>query len=225
MRPNHSSLDIVSSPPVIGNALARLSRVQCELMAEALRRAVSDTGAAMSHQLSEPVTALLLYLHELKRISERSDHTETHHSSMHETIELALREIERVRGIIEQVNLSIDTTADFEIAVARGRQAIDSWTRNSHARAAGSSSQIVSYADQHPLTPRETEVLALVTSGFSNKEGGYRLGISTRTFEAHRAHLMGKLGARNAADLVRAALSRNLEATVAFDSASTEDSA
>jgi two-component system, LuxR family, response regulator FixJ len=57
------------------------------------------------------------------------------------------------------------------------------------------------------LTPREHEVLALITSGSSNKEGGHRLGISTRTFEVHRAHLMGKLGARNAADLVRIALS------------------
>jgi DNA-binding NarL/FixJ family response regulator len=51
-------------------------------------------------------------------------------------------------------------------------------------------------------------VLTLITGGCSNKEGGHRLGISTRTFEAHRAHLMGKLGARNAADLVRAALGK-----------------
>jgi DNA-binding CsgD family transcriptional regulator len=60
------------------------------------------------------------------------------------------------------------------------------------------------------LTPREHEVLALITGGASNKEGGHRLGISKRTFEAHRAHLMGKLGAKNAADLVRRALSEIL---------------
>jgi DNA-binding CsgD family transcriptional regulator len=53
-------------------------------------------------------------------------------------------------------------------------------------------------------------VLALITGGASNKEGGHRLGISKRTFEAHRAHLMGKLGAKNAADLVRMALSEIL---------------
>jgi DNA-binding CsgD family transcriptional regulator len=49
-------------------------------------------------------------------------------------------------------------------------------------------------------------VLALITGGVSNKEGGHRLGISKRTFESHRAHLMGKLGAKNAADLVRMTL-------------------
>ena len=59
------------------------------------------------------------------------------------------------------------------------------------------------------LTPREQEVLALITGGCSNKEGSYRLGISTRTFEAHRARLMGKLGARNAADLIRKAANQN----------------
>jgi two-component system response regulator FixJ len=53
------------------------------------------------------------------------------------------------------------------------------------------------------LTPREYEVLSLVTGGASNKEAGRRLGISPRTVEVHRARIMEKLGARNAADLVR----------------------
>ena len=50
-------------------------------------------------------------------------------------------------------------------------------------------------------------MLAQITSGASNKEGGRDLGISTRTFEVHRAHIMEKLRAKNAADLVRIALS------------------
>jgi len=56
------------------------------------------------------------------------------------------------------------------------------------------------------LTPREIEVLALVANGASNKEAGRRLGISPRTIESHRAHIMHKVGARNAADLVRIVL-------------------
>jgi DNA-binding CsgD family transcriptional regulator len=56
------------------------------------------------------------------------------------------------------------------------------------------------------LTPREREVLALVAAGASNKEAGRRLGISPRTVETHRARIMAKLGARNAADLVRIVL-------------------
>jgi DNA-binding CsgD family transcriptional regulator len=60
------------------------------------------------------------------------------------------------------------------------------------------------------LTPREREVAVLVADGASSKEAGRRLGISPRTVELHRAHIMEKLGARNAADLVRIVLSGSL---------------
>ena len=58
------------------------------------------------------------------------------------------------------------------------------------------------------LTRREQEVAKLIAAGASNKEAGRTLGISPRTVELHRAHVMEKLGARNAADLVRIVLSR-----------------
>lgn len=58
------------------------------------------------------------------------------------------------------------------------------------------------------LTRRERDVLAQVTHGASNKEAGRRLGISPRTIEVHRARIMDKLGARNAADLMRIVLSQ-----------------
>ena len=57
------------------------------------------------------------------------------------------------------------------------------------------------------LARREREVLAQVAHGASNKEAGRRLGISPRTIEVHRARIMDKLGARNAADLMRIVLS------------------
>jgi PAS domain S-box-containing protein len=53
------------------------------------------------------------------------------------------------------------------------------------------------------LTPREREVLAQIAAGDSSKEAGRQLGISFRTIEIHRARIMEKLGAKNAADLVR----------------------
>jgi DNA-binding NarL/FixJ family response regulator len=62
------------------------------------------------------------------------------------------------------------------------------------------------------LTRREWEVALLIAEGASNKEAGRRLGISPRTVEQHRANIMAKLGARNAADLVRIVLSGSLEA-------------
>lgn len=43
------------------------------------------------------------------------------------------------------------------------------------------------------LTPREREVLQLITNGQSNKEAGRELGISPRTIEVHRALVMEKL--------------------------------
>ena len=58
------------------------------------------------------------------------------------------------------------------------------------------------------LTPREQQVAELIADGASSKEAGRRLGISPRTVELHRAHVMAKLGAKNAADLVRIVLSR-----------------
>lgn len=56
------------------------------------------------------------------------------------------------------------------------------------------------------LTGREREVLQLITDGLSNKEIGRTLGISPRTAEVHRARIMEKLGAKNAADLIRIVL-------------------
>jgi PAS domain S-box-containing protein len=53
------------------------------------------------------------------------------------------------------------------------------------------------------LTPREREVLIQISAGASSKEAGRQLGISFRTIEIHRARIMEKLGAKNAADLVR----------------------
>jgi FixJ family two-component response regulator len=59
------------------------------------------------------------------------------------------------------------------------------------------------FSSDHLLTARENEVLSQIASGASNKEAGRRLRISPRTIEAHRAHIMEKLGARNIADLMR----------------------
>ena len=56
------------------------------------------------------------------------------------------------------------------------------------------------------LTPRERVALAQIIRGNSSKEAARTLGISPRTVDFHRANLLKKLGARNAADLVHKVL-------------------
>lgn len=52
--------DIASSPPRFYSAVEKLSLIETELMSEILKRVVDDASAAMKHQISEPLTALLL---------------------------------------------------------------------------------------------------------------------------------------------------------------------
>jgi len=53
------------------------------------------------------------------------------------------------------------------------------------------------------LTPREREVLMLMTRGKPNKVMAAELGVSQRTVEIHRARVMEKSGADSLAQLVR----------------------
>jgi FixJ family two-component response regulator len=55
------------------------------------------------------------------------------------------------------------------------------------------------------LTPREREILALVSSGLMNKQTAAELGLAEITVKLHRGHIMKKMGARSLADLVRMA--------------------
>jgi len=56
------------------------------------------------------------------------------------------------------------------------------------------------------LTERETEILKLIVRGNTNKKIAQKLYRAERTVEYHRNRLMRKLGAHNAADLVRRAI-------------------
>jgi FixJ family two-component response regulator len=55
------------------------------------------------------------------------------------------------------------------------------------------------------LTPREQEVLSLVTAGLMNKQVAGELGVAEITAKVHRSNVMRKMGARSLADLVRMA--------------------
>lgn len=100
----------------------------------------------------------------------------------------------------------IEKPFNAETVVSRVREAIQAWDRR---RESGGGSDVLgaAFPGRDTLTPREREVLAQIAGGASNKEAGRHLGISPRTIEVHRARIMEKLGAKNAADLVRIVMS------------------
>lgn len=179
--------------------IGRLSSVHAPL--------ASEIGAAIAHELNGPMTALLLYLGDIQQSSDRLID-----ASLQPLIESAFLEAERVCALIHKMSDLFEAPISEGNAIGVAREAIASWARNGHpdsklggdagGRAAGDSSP----SGAKPLTPREQEVLRLVSEGHSNKEGAMRMKISYRTFECHRAEVMRKMGARNTADLVRLAL-------------------
>jgi DNA-binding NarL/FixJ family response regulator len=60
------------------------------------------------------------------------------------------------------------------------------------------------------LTKREYEVLTLVASGKRTRDIADALFISTKTVETHKANVLGKLGLKNTAELIRYALANNI---------------
>jgi len=100
----------------------------------------------------------------------------------------------------------IEKPFDATTVIMRVREAVEAWSR----RAKHSDGEVLLprvFPGHDLLTSRERDVLGQIASGSSNKQAGRELGISPRTIEVHRARIMEKLGAKNAADLVRIVLS------------------
>ena len=55
------------------------------------------------------------------------------------------------------------------------------------------------------LSPRERDVLTLISKGHCNKSAAAELGLSRRTIETHRANVCAKLGVRTIAQAVHLA--------------------
>ena len=96
----------------------------------------------------------------------------------------------------------IEKPVKASTVVTRVREAVDAWSRR-HSNG----NLPHAFPGHEQLTTRERDVLAQIAAGSSNKQAGRELGISPRTIEVHRARIMEKLGARNAADLMRIVLS------------------
>jgi DNA-binding NarL/FixJ family response regulator len=143
---------------------------------------------------------------EIKHHSDQLALVTSDRAYLQQVVENALAQTERVCGLVKQLAGShtgsfpaLSTAEDAELKTARALPA---------PREAGSE---LSSLSGKRLTKREREVLRLISEGFSNKQGALRMQISPRTFESHRAEAMRKLGARNTADLVRAALLHSID--------------
>jgi two-component system response regulator NreC len=60
------------------------------------------------------------------------------------------------------------------------------------------------------LSKRELEILPLIAKGYGNKEIAEKLFVSVKTVEAHKTHIMSKLGLKSKPELVEYALKKKL---------------
>ena len=174
--------------------------VESARLSAARTRGMEEAGSALARQLNGPMTALLLYMGEIRQHSQQLSHAAPNRVYLQQVVENALQQTERVCAMIKQLADS------HEPAAESGRALWDKRVAGGKDGAGMPGVMLSSGVDQKPLTRREREVLNLISEGYSNKQGALRMGISPRTFESHRAEAMRKLGARNTADLVRLAL-------------------
>ena len=172
-------------------------------LSAARSRVAEEASAAIARQLNGPLTALLLYMNEIKQHSHQFSQAPGNRLYLQQVVENALQQTERVCALVKQMSDSHPALASD----AAGKQASEAPGRAAPADGARRPGQMfAAETGQKPLTKREREVLSLISEGCSNKQGALRMNISPRTFESHRAEAMRKLGARNTADLVRKAL-------------------
>jgi len=166
-------------------------------LSAARARAADDAATAIARQLNGPLTALMLYMNEIKQHS--GSQTSGNRVYLQQVVDNALQQTERVYALVRQMSAT-------DPAPAASDRKVGSDSQGSRAKSRAPGVMFASESEQKPLTRREREVLALISEGCSNKQGALRMNISPRTFESHRAEAMRKLGARNTADLVRKAL-------------------
>ena len=120
------------------------------------------------------------------------------------------------RSDVEELLLAIQSVYRenpyISASVSEGRSAIELLVKAQSGR----------QGSAEKLTEREREILQLVAEGHSNQAIANRLFLSVKTVEAHKAHIMGKVGAQRTADLIRYALRKGI---ISFDAELGEPSA
>lgn len=111
--------------------------------------------------------------------------------------------------VVEAMKLSafdvLEKPLEPSTIAPRIRAAIEAWRRQEGNAAAPTA---MDFPGHGRLTQRERDVLAEIVAASSNKEAAAHLGLSPRTIEVHRAHIMMKLGTKNTVDLIRLIMGR-----------------
>ena len=123
--------------------------------------------------------------------------------SMHDSGELVRRAIEAgASGYLTKDAPDFELDLALRSVMATGRYFSPGLTQRLLARPQP--------AAQEELTPRQLEILILLAQGNATKEIGFRLGLSGRTVDVHRARIMERLGLYDIASLTRYALRKGL---------------
>ena len=157
--------------------------------------AINEASTAAARELNGALTALLLYMGEIRRHGPALAHTNGDKRYLQTIVENALQQTERLCALVEQIAAARKPAKNTAKRGGEVRSDHPKQGRGLPAPPAGAKP-----------TRREREVLTLIVEGCTNKQGAQKMKISPRTFESHRAEVMRKLGARNTAELVRAAL-------------------
>ncbi len=112
-----------------------------------------------------------------------------------------LPNVERLLGAAEEVYVRADAIAALERVRALRREA------GLAVRVGGTPAVRFGW---HSLTPKEMDIVRLVSRGMSNSDIAAELFISRRTVEAHLSHVFQKLEVSNRTQLAREAIDRDL---------------
>jgi DNA-binding NarL/FixJ family response regulator len=107
------------------------------------------------------------------------------------------------QGLIDEATISGTAGCLTEQA---GSQLLANAVREVHGKNKLSGGEVLPPAPRPSLTSREIEVLHLIAGGNANKQTAAKLGISVKTVEKHRQHVMTKLGIHETATLTRFAV-------------------
>jgi DNA-binding NarL/FixJ family response regulator len=110
-----------------------------------------------------------------------------------------------VSGYVLKQSASSELLQAIRVAAAGGQYLDSTLTARVTAGFLGREGKRVSKASAQ-VTDRESEVLRLIASGYSNKEIAARLDLSVKTVEAHKANAMRKLGLTGRIDIVKYAI-------------------